>query len=239
MINSKWKNSLKNCQAYSSFASVGSDHRILSAKLRLSLWSKAVTPRKENYDWSVLKSDQVLQNRYSIQLHNRFSILQNELTDAIDDKYQHFITANKETAKEMIPKKAKRQKMKYSDDKRIKRARKNVATAYSCYTRNPTNETQEQLNQKKGKLQEVYSIVFGEELNQNVTQIEQSNRNNKHQESWKLIDEITRRKTAKRAILKGRNKEERVKNWHGCFKELLGKPPKIISKNENIHNVLD
>ena len=75
LMHSKWKNSLKNCQAYSSFASVGSDHHILSAKLRLSLRSKAVTPRKENYDWHVLKSDQVLRNRYSIQLHNRFSIL--------------------------------------------------------------------------------------------------------------------------------------------------------------------
>ena len=64
--------------------------RILSAKLRLSLRSKALTPRKENYEWSVLKSDQELQNRYSIQLHNRFFILQNELTDNIDDKYQHF-----------------------------------------------------------------------------------------------------------------------------------------------------
>ena len=197
LINSKWKNSLKNCQAYSSFASVGSDHRTLSAKLRLSLRSKAVTPRKENYDWSVLNSDQILQNRYSIQLHSRFSILQNEPTYTIDDKYQHFITANKETAKEMIPKKAKRQKMKYSDDKRIKQTRKNVATAYSCYTRNPTNETQEELNQKKGALEEVYSIVFGEELDQKVTQIEQSNRTNKHQESWKLINEITGRKTTK------------------------------------------
>ena len=212
MINSKWKNSLRNCQAYSSFASVGSDHRILSAKLRLSLRSKAVTPRKENYDWSVLKSDQELQNRYSIRLHNKFSILQKELTDTIDDKYQHFITASKETAKEMIPKKVKRQKLKYSDDKRIKQARKNVATAYSCYTSNPTNETQEELNQKKRALEEVYSIVFGEELDQKVTQVEQSNKNNKHQESWKLINEITGRKTAKRAILKGRNKEERVKN---------------------------
>ena len=240
LINSKWKNSLKNCQAYSSFASVGSDHRILSPKLRLSLRSEAVTPRKENYDWSVLQSDPELQNyRYSIQLHNRFSILQNEVTDIIEDKYQHFITANKETAKEMIPKKAKRQRMKYSDDKRIKQARKNLATAYSSYTRNPTIETQEELNQKKGALEEVYSIVFGEELDQKVTQIEQSNRTNKHQESWKLINEITGRKTAKRAILKGRNKKERVKNWPGYFKELLGKPPKIINKNENINKFLD
>ena len=83
----------------------------------------------------------------------------------------------------MIPKKAKRQKISYSDDKRIKQARRNVVTAYSCYTRNPTNATQEELNQKK----EVYNIVFGEELNKKVTQIEQSNKPNKHQESWKLM----------------------------------------------------
>ena len=37
----------------------------------------------------------------------------------MDDEYQHFITANKETAKEMIPKKAKCQRIKYSDDKII------------------------------------------------------------------------------------------------------------------------
>ena len=44
------ENCLKNCQAYTIFASVGSAHRILSAKLRLSLPSKTATPRKENYD---------------------------------------------------------------------------------------------------------------------------------------------------------------------------------------------
>ena len=95
LINNKLKNCLKNCQAYSSFASVGSDHRIISAKLRLSLRSKAATPRKENYDWNVLKSFQELQNRYYGQLHNKFSIFQNELTDTIGDEYQHLITANK------------------------------------------------------------------------------------------------------------------------------------------------
>ena len=186
----------------------------------------------------MLKSDQELQNRYSIQLHNRFSILQNELTVTMDDEYQHFVTANKETAKEMIPKKAKCQRIKCSDDKIIKQVRRNVATAYSCYTRNPTSETLEKLNQKKEALEEVYNIVFGKELNQKVTQTEQSNKTNKHQESWKLLNK-TGRKTTKRAILKGRNKKERVKNWYGYFKELLHKPPKIIIENENIRIILD
>ena len=156
----------------------------------------------------------------------------------MDDEYQHFITANKETAKEMIPKKAKCQRIKYSDDKIIKQVRRNVVTAYSCYTRNPANETLEKLNQKKEAL-EVYNIVFGKELTQKVTQIEQSNKSNKHQESWKLINKITGRKTTKRAILKGRTKKERVKNWYGYFKELLRKPPKIINENENISTIHD
>ena len=37
LINNKWKNCLKNCQAYSNLASVGSEDLILNAKLRLSL----------------------------------------------------------------------------------------------------------------------------------------------------------------------------------------------------------
>ena len=85
----------------------------------------------------------------------------------------------------------------------------------------------------------MYNVVLGEDLNQKVTHIEHSIKANKNQESWKLINEITGRKTTKRAILKGRNKEERVKNWYGYFKELLDKAPKIINENENINTILD
>ena len=34
-INKKWKNSVLNCEAYSSFRGVSSDHRIVTAKIRL------------------------------------------------------------------------------------------------------------------------------------------------------------------------------------------------------------
>ena len=36
-INKKWKNSAVNCEAYSSFEGVSSDHLIVTAKIRLSL----------------------------------------------------------------------------------------------------------------------------------------------------------------------------------------------------------
>ena len=37
LINKKWKNSAMNCEAYSSFEGVSTDHRIVTAKIRLSL----------------------------------------------------------------------------------------------------------------------------------------------------------------------------------------------------------
>ena len=40
-INKKWKNSAMNCEAYSSFEGVSSDHRIVTAKVRLSLRKKS------------------------------------------------------------------------------------------------------------------------------------------------------------------------------------------------------
>ena len=43
LINKKWKNSAMNCEAYSSFEGVSSDHRIVRAKIRLSLRKKCQT----------------------------------------------------------------------------------------------------------------------------------------------------------------------------------------------------
>ena len=33
LVNTKWKNSALNCEAYNTFSTVGSDHRIVTAKL--------------------------------------------------------------------------------------------------------------------------------------------------------------------------------------------------------------
>ena len=110
--------------------------------------------------------------------------------------------------------------MKYSDGERVKQARSNVYTAYLRYTTDPTDERQEEVSQKIKTFKDVYTTIFGEERNHEITLIERTNRTNKHQESCKIINEMTRRKRTKRAILKGRNKEQRIKNWYDYFKEL-------------------
>ena len=68
----KWRNSLLNAEAYNTFASVGSDHRIVSARVRLSLRKSKTLQRKKQHDWNLLCTDSNLQELYSIEVCNRF-----------------------------------------------------------------------------------------------------------------------------------------------------------------------
>ena len=77
-INKKWKNSAMNCKAYSSFEGVSTDHRIVTANIRLSLRKNATrTATTKNYDWTLLKNRDI-RDKYVLQLRNRFETLQEQ-----------------------------------------------------------------------------------------------------------------------------------------------------------------
>ena len=58
IINKKWKNSAKNCRSYNTFVSVTSDHRIVSAQIRLTLGAnKKKKKNKKSYDWRSLNNN--------------------------------------------------------------------------------------------------------------------------------------------------------------------------------------
>ena len=56
-----------NAEAYNTFASVGSDHRIVSARVRLSLQKSKTLARKKQHDWNLFRTDSNLQKLYSIR----------------------------------------------------------------------------------------------------------------------------------------------------------------------------
>ena len=97
LVRRKWKNSLLNAEAYSTFAGVGSDHRIVSARIRLSLRKSKTLPKRKQYDWKALSSDRDLQNRYSVEVRNRFPPLE-DTEETATERYERFINANKEQA---------------------------------------------------------------------------------------------------------------------------------------------
>ena len=71
----------KTVEAYSSFSSLDSDHRLVTARIRLSLQMKRTPARKKNYDWSALKNTE-LQEMYTVTLRNRYD----ELTEDNDEQ---------------------------------------------------------------------------------------------------------------------------------------------------------
>ena len=76
LINKKWKNSAMNCEAYSSFEGVSTDHRIVTAKIRLSLRKNVKrTVTTKYYDWALLNNRDI-RDKYVLELRNRYETLQ-------------------------------------------------------------------------------------------------------------------------------------------------------------------
>ena len=115
LINKKWMNSVKNVEAYNSYSSLGSDHRVVTARIKLSLRICKTPKRKPNYNWDKLGKDADLQHQYTVTVKNRFSALQSTEDDATT-RYQHFITANAEATKELIPTKDRQTRKNASKD---------------------------------------------------------------------------------------------------------------------------
>ena len=103
-INKKWKNSALNSEAYSSFEGVSYDHRIVTAKIRLSLRKNATrTATTKHYDWALLDNRDI-RDKYIVELRNRFETLQEKTEKGTpNDEYEKFVNAHLEAAAKCIP----------------------------------------------------------------------------------------------------------------------------------------
>ena len=105
MVNKTRKNSVNNCESYNTFSSLGSEHRVMTMKMKLSFQQSKTVSRGKNYDLFVLKNKEIKDN-YTIELKNRFESLRIE-NETSTETYENLIQANKETSKELIPKNQK------------------------------------------------------------------------------------------------------------------------------------
>ena len=93
-----------NCETYSSFECVSSDHRIVTAKLRLSLRKNATrTATTRHHDWALL-NNRYIRDKYVLGLRNRFETLQEKTEKGTpNDEYENFVDAHLEAASKCIP----------------------------------------------------------------------------------------------------------------------------------------
>ncbi|XP_063680102.1 uncharacterized protein LOC134815494 [Bolinopsis microptera] len=155
LIRRKWKNSLKNTEVYNTFQSLGSDHRVVVCKIKVSFRKGHRPPKKVNYDYSALKSDGELQKKYAIEVWNRFSGLVEE-DDGATESYGKLMVANEAANKSLLPKKTRQKQIDPSSDPRVDSARRGLFLAKDQYHQEPCEEKREEVATKKDLLKACY-----------------------------------------------------------------------------------
>ena len=227
-INRKWKNSAMNCEAYSTFEGVSSDHRIVTAKIRLSLLKNATrTLTTRRYDWALLNNRDI-RDKYALELRNKFETLQ-EKTEKVtpNDEYENFVEAHLEAASKCIPTKPRTKYRVPWETSEVREKRALVKTASKSYRKNPTNTNARKLEKAQYQLAGIYLKEQAEYLQNQIDKIRDSVEDRQSRIAWQTINEVSRRKSTAKAKLKAASQQETVKLWEQHFKNLLGSPPKI------------
>ena len=151
IINKKWKNTAMNCVGYSSFEGVSSDHRIVTAKIRLSLRKNATrTETTRHYDRALLNKRDI-RDKYVLELRNRYETLQEKTEKGTpNDEYENFVNAHLVAAAKCIPTKPRTKYRVPWETLAIREKRAHVKTASKSYRKNPTNTNPIKL--KKGTM---------------------------------------------------------------------------------------
>ena len=230
-INRKWKNSAMNCKAYSTFEGVSSNHRIVTAKIRLSLQKNATrTATTRHYDWALLNNRDI-RDKYALELRNRFETLQ-EKTEKVtpNDEYENFVEAHLEAASKCIPTKPRTKYRVPWETLEVREKCALVKTASKSYRKNPTNTNARKLEKAQYQLAGIYLKEQAEYIQNQIDKIRDSVEDRQSRIAWQTINEVSRRKSTAKAKLKAASQQERVKLWEQHFKNLLGSPPKITDE---------
>ena len=157
---------------------------------------------------------------YTVTIKNRYASLCPE-NESVTEKYVHLIQANEQTFKELLPAKKKSKKKPIFGDSRVINAREK--------TKKATRRNREKLQRCKSSLQKAHGTILEEKLVKLIVKVQSTDAISKYTESWKLINQITRRKSAKQAIIKANSKEDHIKKW---VANKLGKITPVIENLE-------
>ena len=240
LVCKKWKNSVKNTEVYNTFSSIGSDHRIVTMEVRLSLRApKSKTPARTQYDWRAFSERSELQDQYTLTVRNRFEALMVDRNPGTaSEKYECFISANKTAMDKVVPKKVQGKRRAFSKHPDVIRAREEVEKAYKQIIKDTSESNRHELNLAKQGLRSAYDQLQEKELAEQIRGVQGSWGDQQHREAWKLINKVSGRKTRSVARIQGSTPEERLDNWHVHFKNLLGDEA-VDNDSEEIDPVLE
>ena len=220
-----------NCEAYSSFEGVSSNHRIVTAKIRLSLRRNTKrTATTKHYDWALLNNRDI-RDKYVLELRNRFETLQEKTKRSTpNDEYENFVNAHLEAAAKCIPTKLKTKYRVPWETLTVREKRALEKTASKNYRKNPTNTNARKLKTAHYQLAGIYIKEQTEYIQNQIDKIRDFVEDRQSRIAWQTINEVSRRKSTAKAKLKAANQQERIKLW----KQHKKKRSSIVSPNVSV-----
>jgi hypothetical protein len=191
-------------------------------KVRLSLRAPKTNPRIV-YDWKTFAADSEMQEKYTVEVRNRFQILEDE--EDPSSRYQRFIEANMEATRTCVPRRKRVKASSSSKHPDIVQAREKMEEASRKLEETGSDENREQLKEAKELLFNTYDRLKEEKAIEACDRIQAAHGDGRYSEAWKVVNEMTERKKAKEGQVAGASPEERVATWFTHFKNLLGTVP--------------
>ncbi|MEM7375782.1 MAG: endonuclease/exonuclease/phosphatase family protein, partial [Bacteroidota bacterium] len=195
LCRKKWRNSVHDSQAHSSSNPIGSDHRIVVAKCKLSLCTPKITCNKK-LNWKVLSDPETAQS-----VNELLSVNWENCTDK---SYKSFTAQCMIAAKTFVPVKGKNNSQ---EPLSITTARSDVLMA------SLTDLSAKQQNLKTTHTQEEETRI-----NNILNQFDRSESTNSSKNAWKLIKELSGKKKPTTCFISGNN---RLQTWKDHFQKLL------------------
>ena len=164
-----------NCEAYSSFEGVSSNHGIITAKIRLSLRKNATrTATTNHYDWALLNNRDI-RDKYVLELRNKFDALQEKTEKGTpNDEYENFVNAHLEPAAKCIPTKPRTKARVLWEILAVREKCADVKTASKCNRENPTNTNAMKLKKAQNELASIYLKEQTEYIQNQIDKIRDS-----------------------------------------------------------------
>ena len=213
ILNNKWINSARNCEAYNTFEGVYFYHRIITATLKLSLRSnKKSIVNKKRYDWNTLTKNKSIEKNYTSYLKQHFedSIKSCKSTN---EKYLAFVDSHAEATKKFIPIKIKEKKRVPWENINIIEKR-NALKQLSVKMKENVNTNQKiEFNKARLNLQDTYINEQTKYLQKQIDDIKTAADNKKSAIAWQIVNKITGRKTTNRSKIKAKDDKERIQKW--------------------------
>ena len=236
LVRRKWRNSILNAEPYNTFNSVGSDHRVVSMRVRLSLRIPKPSPRIR-HDWRAFSVNPELQARYTAEFKGRIQL--QDVREEPGAGYLKFVEAHEAATARCVPVMQKARGPTRSNHPDVIAARQRVEAARRALDQEPSEEQRETLKEAKRLLFDEYDKIKGEELMQKVRRVEAAYGEFQYSESWRVINEMCGRKRPKEGQVAGNSPDERVNTWLTHFRNLLGTHQAVEGAEKEIPAVLE